>query len=468
MKSHHALGQKISEVIRSSSFKLAALLTCIFIFFTLSLFGLIYWQTVLAESSRIERELTGELVRMSRFDDASLAKAINDRIEFNYHKLNYAALFMPSGHLLLGNIAQLPEFSALDKQSVHAVSKQWLDDQTEPYRMMMVGQILEDGRILVIGRSADSLDSLSGIIIHALEIGIIPSSLLALLVGVLLSRQTHGRLKMVMYSVERIMEGNLAERLPVLQNGSEFDRLSGSVNAMLDEIERLLEQAKSTGENIAHDLRTPLTRVRTRLERACQNAKSHQELRDMVEISIAGLDQALRMVTALLRIGQIENWQRRSHFSTLNLGQITNQIGDLFEPIAEENNITFAIKTDDHLSIEGDWDLLSEAIANLVDNALKFTPPGGHVTLQALEINGNPTIQVIDDGRGFPQNEADFLWKRFYRSDKSRQIDGNGLGLSIVKAIIDVHGFNITAHNLDPGCVFEVVCTRGGAYPNAL
>ena len=459
------------EILKSSTFRLAAFLALLFALFSFLLFAFIYWQTVVAETTRIEQGLAGELSHMVKFNEADLARAIKEWLSSPAHRLNYAALFDKSGLRVSGNVQLLPNFIDLDQTDGSGQAFDWADTVVEGERVMMVRHIMGDGRTLVIGRSIDSLDNLEAVIYHALALGIVPATILALVIGGVISRQAHAQLNIVLKSLDRIMKGNLKERLPVRSSNSDFDRLSRGVNFMLDEIERLLEDAQSTGDNIAHDIRTPLTRVRTRLERACASTRSYDELRIMVERAITGLDQALRIVTALLRIGHIENNQRRRYFCSVDLRELIREIGDLFEPIAEEKNINFIVKDCSSQCVDGDRNMLSEAIANLVDNALKFTPYGGHVLLELVDMGGYSVVRVIDDGPGINPGEIEHIWNRFYRSDKSRHVDGNGLGLSIVKAIVGLHGYRVSARNLSPGCAFEISCRRtgnAGAVPMAL
>jgi signal transduction histidine kinase len=224
---------------------------------------------------------------------------------------------------------------------------------------------------------------------------------------------------------------------------------------MLGEIEALVHEIAGVGNDIAHDLRTPLTRVRARLERGRARAATLDELRTVVDQSIAGLDQSLAVVTALLRIAEIEHSRRLEGFSQVQLAPLVREVGDLYEPIAEDKRVTLQVEAVDEATIHGDRDLLFEAVANLVDNAVKFTPRGGRVTLALLRRNGESIIQVKDSGPGISEAEREAVVKRFYRSDKSRNTEGLGLGLSLVAAIVKLHGFRFTIA-AGPGCTTEI------------
>jgi signal transduction histidine kinase len=223
------------------------------------------------------------------------------------------------------------------------------------------------------------------------------------------------------------------------------------------QLEEALQEAKVVGDNIAHDLRTPLSRVRIRLERGREHASTLEELRAVADQAIAGLDQSLTTVTALLRITEIEHSRRREGFSEVPLVPLIREVGDLYDPIAEDKGVTLRVKTPEGACVHGDRDLLFEAVTNLVDNAVKFTPEGGRVELALLHQQGETVIRVSDTGPGIPEIEREAVTQRFYRSDKNRNIKGLGLGLSMVAAIIKLHGFRFTLA-AGPGCIVEIAC----------
>jgi signal transduction histidine kinase len=260
--------------------------------------------------------------------------------------------------------------------------------------------------------------------------------------------------------VQRIVAGDLRQRLPTRAVDDPFDKLALIVNKMLDDIEALIHEIAGVGDDIAHDLRTPLTRVRVRLERGRQHATTVDELRAVVDQSIAGLDQSLAIITALLRIAEIEHTRRLDGFSEVPLAPLLREVGDLYDPIAEDKHITLQVDVTAEATVHGDRDLLFEAVANLVDNAVKFTPEGGRVELALRRSDGEAAIRVKDTGPGIPDIEREAVTKRFYRSDKSRRTEGIGLGLSLVAAIVKLHGFRFTIAG-GSGCTAEVVCTLG-------
>jgi PAS domain S-box-containing protein len=231
--------------------------------------------------------------------------------------------------------------------------------------------------------------------------------------------------------------------------------ITAAVRAAL--LEEALQEAKVVGDNIAHDLRTPLTRVRIRLERGREHASTLEELRAVADQAIADLDQSLTTITALLRITEIEHSRRREGFSEVQLAPLIREAGDLYDPIAENKGVALRVEAPDGAIVYGDRDLLFEAVTNLVDNAVKFSPERGRVELALLYQEGEIVIRVIDTGPGISASEREAVTQRFYRSDKTRNIKGLGLGLSMVAAIIKLHGFQLRI-SAGPGCTAEIAC----------
>ncbi|MGH6867687.1 MAG: ATP-binding protein, partial [Methylocella sp.] len=261
-------------------------------------------------------------------------------------------------------------------------------------------------------------------------------------------------LKTIHATTLRIMHGDLHERLPADGRMDDLNYVASAVNLMLDEIVRLVQQIKSVGDNIAHDLRSPLVATRTKLERGL--VADSGKLRAAAEGALGDLDQALATVTALLRIAEIESGRRRSGFTRVDLAQVCTNVFELYEPLAEAKPVAFTLDAPAPLPVAGDFELLVEAIANLVDNAIKFTPEGGAVEIVAKTIGDRPAVRVTDNGPGIPAGERNDIFKRFYRSGKTRHIPGSGLGLSMVATIADLHGFDLRIDDNRPGAVFEI------------
>jgi signal transduction histidine kinase len=267
--------------------------------------------------------------------------------------------------------------------------------------------------------------------------------------------RSEGRIAAVNRRVQRIVAGNLRERLPC-QNGSDpFSKLTIIVNGMLDEIEGLIQALAGVGNDIAHDLRTPLTRTRLMLERGCAKAQTLEQLKATAEKAIGGIDHALAITTALLRLAEIENSRRSAAFGKVALADILREIDDLYKPIAEDKGISLHINCAHAPTVDGDRDLLMEAIVNLVDNALKFTPEGGRVELTPLRGSGEHIIRVRDTGPGISEQERNAVLRRFYRSDKVQGVRGLGSGSISWPQSSNCTNFGLTIFP-GSGCVIEI------------
>jgi signal transduction histidine kinase len=438
---------RIPELFRTASFRLALGFSLAFSTITVLLLAFIFYQTTILETRRVDRFLITDSKAASREPVEQLSRELGLRVGHGLfeglRRLNFAGLFAPSGQLLAGNIPRLPEGLSADGRP-HTLSLVLDDDPAAaPEPVRAIARRLPGGEVLVLMRSLADLERMRYVILRAIGLSLAPALGLALTAGIFMSLRALRRVKDVHETMARILSGDLHERLPLTGTGDDFDQLAAAVNRVLDELGRLLEQLKGIGNDIAHDLRTPLSRVRARLERARAHEEDAEALREAIDRAIIGLDQVLGIITALLRIGEIET-RRRAGFAPLDPAQLAREIADLYAPIAEERNIAFRLALPPAPPpIDGDRELLLEALANLVGNAIKFTPEGGEVALEVRAEGRGAAFVVRDTGPGIAPEEREFVFKRFYRSDKSRHVEGSGLGLSLVKAIADLHGFAV-------------------------
>jgi signal transduction histidine kinase len=449
---------RLPEFVRTTTFRWTLAIAGAFILCIAVLFGFVYWQTATYMTSTFDALLTGELQIIAADSPERRLTQIDNRLRNDPRRVRTTGLFAADGHRITGNIESVPPGLVPDVPANATIVR--LDNGSrEREKVRVVERTLQSGEVLVIGRNVDEIAQIADIVRRGLALGLLPALGLALVIGWVLSSRAQDRLSEVNRRIQRIAAGDLRERLPTHGGNDPFDQLAVSVNRMLGEIETLIHEISGIGDNIAHDLRTPLTRVRVRLERGRERAQTLEELRAVVDQSIAGLDQSLTIITALLRIAEIEHSRRLEGFSEVSLVPLVREAGDLYEPIAEDKGVTLQVEAADDITVRGDRDLLFEAIANLVDNAVKFTPEGGRVELSLLRRGGESVVRVNDTGPGIPETERDAVTRRFYRSDKSRRTEGLGLGLSLVAAIVKLHGFrfNITT---GPGCTAEIVCPQ--------
>ncbi|MEI9984670.1 MAG: HAMP domain-containing sensor histidine kinase [Aliidongia sp.] len=445
-----------TELLRATTFRLVAALAGLFGASTLLIFAFIYWQTAGSETRRIEALIAYDAKAEAGEPRDLIERFVTTRVTNDFHHLTYAALFDADGKRIAGDLDTMPPDLPPDGQ-VH-VTRVTPPSQGGPTveTVRAVERRLADGSFLVIGRRSEELERLREEVARALGLGLLPAVLLSLATGTVLSWRANQRVKEVNDTAERIMRGQLRERLPVHGKADDFDRLSGSVNRMLDEIERLLDEIKGTGDEIAHDLRTPLTRVRARLENARRKSNSIEELEAAVDKSMVGLDQALAIITALLRIREIEAGRRRTGFGDVDLAEVVAATEELYQPIAEDRDIRLVTHIEPLPWIFGDHDLLFEMIGNLVDNALKFTPPGGTVTVTLEDGRSGPVLCVADSGPGILPEDRERVLLRFFRSARNQHVAGVGLGLSLVSAIAKLHEIRIVFADAQPGCIVEL------------
>jgi len=320
-----------------------------------------------------------------------------------------------------------------------------------------IAQRTPSGDVLVIGREVDETREISHVVGQALALGLLPAFCLSLLAGAWLSMRAQKRVEDVNQHVQRIIAGDLRERLPHGDVDDPFSKLAAIVNSMLDEMEGMIGALGGVGDDIAHDLRTPLTRARLALERGRTNATTLEQLQAVADKAVANIDHSLTIITALLRLAEIENSRRSAAFGNVSLHEMLREVCDIYEPIAENKNIDLRVEAGHPLNVRGDRDLLLEAVANLVDNAIKFTPEGGSVDLELLRGDGETIVRVSDTGPGISEQEREAVLRRFYRSDKVRSTPGVGLGLNLVAAIVKLHGFRLAIHS-SLGGRLEIIC----------
>jgi signal transduction histidine kinase len=453
------------QIIRSNTFRWTSAVAAVFALFMIVLFGFIYWRIDGYLIARSDRMIAQQLNFMATLPRDRRVDAISDHLGQDSRGVQYAGLFDPAGHRLAGNLKELPQDFRVDGAAQAAKVARFGQSPAGDPLIRAVGQRLENGDVLVLGRNVDETREISSVVGQALALGLLPALCLCLLAGAWLTVRAQRRVEEVNQRVQRIIAGDLRERLPHRNVNDPFSRLAVIVNGMLDEMEAMINALAGVGNDIAHDLRTPLTRARLSLERGRTHATTLEQLQTVTDKAIGGLDQSLAIITALLRLTEIENSRRSAGFGNVALHEILREVCDVYEPIAEDKSIELGADIDRKLHVWGDRDLLFEAVANLVDNAIKFTPAGGKVGLELLRGDKETIVRVTDTGPGIGEQECEAVLRRFYRSDKIRNTPGVGLGLSLVAAIIKLHGFRLVVHPGRGGRI-EIVCPDKANGPN--
>jgi signal transduction histidine kinase len=455
---------QLTEVVRSTTLQWTLLVATVFVGFVVALLSFVYLKTKHDLTIRSDGMIASQMSVFANLSPDRRLDAIDEHLKQDPWRVRLAALFDPDGRRISGNLQSLPPDLKADNAVQSAVVDRTDESGSERQAVRLIAGRLPNGDVLAIGRSIDEVAEIAHVVGWAFALGVVPAVLLCLAVGVALNARARQRIVEVNERVQRIVAGNLSERIPHRNTDDPFSKLAMIVNGMLDEMETLIQALAGVGSDIAHDLRTPLTRARLKLERGRASAKTLQQLQVVADKTIDSLDQSLTIVTAILRLTEIEKSQRSAGFGKVALAELVREVADMYEPIAEDKGIALSIRSLHEPTICGDRDLLIEAVANLVDNAIKYTPAGGQVEIGLLNGNRESIVRVSDTGSGISERERHAVLSRFYRSDKVRPTSGLGLGLNLVAAIVKLHDFRFTIRT-GPGCVVEIGCPAAAAPP---
>ena len=443
----------VRKLFRTSSFKLALAYASFFLASVLVLYGVIYWFTTDYAAQDEINEIAGEFdaiqdeARLT--GDDRLPQIIANHLRARRDVRAVYLLEDPAGRKIAGNID--PRTPALGPMMLRlTLDGQELDVRASGYRMAR-------GQYLLVGQDTYVLRQMRIVIARAFGIGLLITVVLAVLSGAIISRTALKRVEAVSRTALAIMDGDLSKRVPTRGTGDEFDELAASVNAMLDRINELMVSIRQVSSDIAHDLRTPLTRLRQRLELARKRATTVEELKDVLGHSIAQTDSILETFGALLRIAQIEASGHSAPKSMVNVSKLLTGIVDDFAPAAEDRGHRLVPEVEPGMVMPGDPELLTQLVVNLVDNAIRHTPQGAHISVHARSVGNNLEVAVSDTGPGIPEKEWNNVLRPFYRLESSRTTEGSGLGLSLVAAIAQRHAAQLSFADNRPGLRVSVL-----------
>ncbi|UWF50769.1 HAMP domain-containing histidine kinase [Pseudomonas sp. N3-W] len=435
----------LSKGWSSSTSRMLALYSALFVIWSCVLMGGLYYEVSGYLSNLARHSLMQRQHLFARLHGDQLIEALNSSMKLDMPSVDAFGLFDSQKTPLNGAIHSIPARLPLDGQ-IHELSNCVdSDDPALPQSSCdAVATAIGNGRWLVLVRDNGSLLAVTQIIWHALFWGISLTIIPGLAGWQLLRRRPLRRIRAIQASAEAIVAGNLTQRLPLSDRRDELDMLAAIVNAMLERIERLMNEVKGVCDNIAHDLRTPLTRLRTQLYRIQQEPVEGSPQAAQMNKVINEADNLMARFRSLLRISELEDHQRRADFVQLDPSPLLDEVYDFYLPLAEEAGLTLRLQRPESLPpLHGDRALLFETLANLLSNSIKFTPQGGEVTLRASNETGSTRIEILDTGPGIPAVEREAIFQRFYRCDDTQHQSGFGLGLSIVAAIINLHGFKL-------------------------
>jgi signal transduction histidine kinase len=450
----------MGRYLKTNAVRLAALYLALFATSVLTVLVFIYFSTADFAQRQTEATLDAESRGLAeQYQERGLAglmEIIEDRIAAQHAATQHGAertLYLITDamlHPLSGNLSQWPKATPLRPGWIEFPVQEESEGATVEHEALASVFVLPGGYRLLVGRDLRDAAAFRTRITSTLAWAALLTLGLGIAGGILMTRHMLRRVEAVNRTSERIIHGDLAQRVPLTGSGDEFDQLAANLNQMLDQIERLMLGMRQVTDNIAHDLRTPLSRLRARLEVTLLEKPDAQRYGEALRDTIAEADRLLVTFNALLSIAEAEAGSRREAWSVVDLAEIARSVAELYEPVADENGLKLVIDIDDTLPVRGDRHLLSQALANLLDNALKYTP-AGEVALRAKARGETARIEVADTGPGIPDNRREAVFDRFVRLEGSRSTPGNGLGLSLVRAVARLHAGACWLEDNEPG-----------------
>jgi signal transduction histidine kinase len=394
----------------------------------------------------IRAEVQGLAEQYQQRGLAGLYDIISKRVESNQGTLY--ALIDAQGSIVAGNLKKAPDYQIENEAWTEFAVVYPAAEGGNTHVVRAYHVDLKNGYELLVGNDVNELKKFQLLMKETLYGALFLAVLLGLGGGYFVSNNFLRRIDAITKSSKKIMAGDLTGRMPIAGSNDELDQLSISLNEMLSQIERLMQGMKEVSSNVAHDLRTPLTRMRARVEAALRH-DSVKEHRDALNQTIEECDGLLRTFNALLSIAKSEAGQASQKFENLDLQEILLDIGELYEPLVEDAGGTFKSKIETGLNVSGDRQLLSQAVSNLLENAIKYG--AGEITLLGQVIEQQVLVSVADQGPGIPNEDRERVLMRFVRLDESRSKPGNGLGLSLVASVMTLHGGKLILEGNEPG-----------------
>lgn len=453
---------KVAKYWNTTAFRLAWVYGALFLLTVIFLMGLVYWRTVGFMARSIDFGLEARMHQLVMLDGANLELAVNGMVKRDFLHHGVYGYFDAEGHWLAGNLERIPpglHWDGVTDEHDYELRHEFDDKemQQSAHEAMFIARVLPGGRRLLVGRDVESFKHLRLIIEEALVEGGTLVVIMGLAAGLYLSLRSLRRVREISINCERIAQGDLFVRLNVSASHDELDMLASVVNAMLDRVGGLMDEVRNVCNNIAHDLRTPMTRLRTRLYRL-QRSVDEVHAREMEGV-LEDTDVVLGRFRALLRIAEIESQKRRLAFTKVSLIDILNRVLEFYLPLTEEKYLQLKFESSLEMVVDADDELLFEAIANVLDNAIKFSPVRGLIRLQLYRLQNRVVLDILDQGPGIPEHEREAVLKRYYRSSGSSGVEGHGLGLSIVSAIMNLHGFDFCFEKVETGALARIYFT---------
>lgn len=457
---------RLAQLWRTTTVRLTALFMLIFVIFAVVLLGLITWQTSIQLQRQQTDAIDREAIQFKRLDDDAGFRATIVAVQRLATQPGPGIYYLadPSGQLIVGNVTDLPPevLAEPGTYSFNYAKPRLFDDpdgegaapQRQGYAMVR-SEKLTSGLILVVGRDVVERRGFTAIVLQWFAVGAGGILLFSLVAGVVTAVRVLRRIDTISSTSEKIMSGNLSERVPVTRRNDEFDALATNLNLMLDRIEKLMQGMKEVTDNVAHDLKTPLTRLRNKAESALRDGQDETTRKEALETTIEESDKLIKTFNALLMIARAEAGTPSGALSEIDLSAVVTDVAELYGPLAEDQGLALDTDIAEGIKINGNRELLGQALVNLIENALKYYEPedgkAGLIKLSLKRDGSRVRIEVADNGPGIAAEDRGRVVERFVRLEKSRTEPGSGLGLSLVAAVAQLHKGELRLEDNAPG-----------------
>jgi len=445
---------------QTTTVRLTALFIVIFVVASVGLLAFMAYQSTIVIQRNQTRDIEREIRQIMRIEHERGVRATAVAVQALSNRPGQGIYYLgdDAGRMLVGNLSDFPS-SVLAIEGVHtfdydrgrAFSEEG-EDEAEHFEGYALVQsvLLDSGLRLIVGRDIRERRGFAAIIFQGFFFGVIGIVVFSAVAGGLTARRVLRRIDSITDTSTKIMSGNLSERVPVTKRNDEFDRLANSLNDMLDRIEQLMQGLKDVTDNVAHDLKTPLTRLRNKSEAALRPGVSAKERQKALETTIEESDQLIRTFNALLMIARAEAGAPSGAFADVDISEVATDMAELYQPVVEDAGMTLETNIAADIHLRANRELIGQALVNLVENAVKYARTG-KVTVGVRESNDRVLIEVTDEGPGIPEADRGEVTKRFVRLEKSRTETGSGLGLSLVSAVAQLHRGTLRLEDAEPG-----------------